>query len=79
MVIVQEHGSEQVTKLLQDLIELLICNTNRKIRPIFVIPHEKIREDVEDVVGYDESIVFITTPGQVISFSPFAVFDSIQC
>lgn len=33
--------------------------------PIFVIPHEKERENVEDVVGEDASIVFITTPGQV--------------
>ncbi|XP_057514219.1 photosynthetic NDH subunit of subcomplex B 1, chloroplastic [Actinidia eriantha] len=42
-----------------------IATAIRGIRPIFVIPHEKIREDVEDVVGYDESIVFITTPGQL--------------
>ncbi|CAI9113873.1 OLC1v1014567C1 [Oldenlandia corymbosa var. corymbosa] len=36
------------------------------IRPLFVIPHEKERENVEDVAGYDASIVFITTPGQVL-------------
>lgn len=35
------------------------------LKPVFVIPHEKIREDVEDVVGDDASIVFITTPGQL--------------
>ncbi|XP_051148080.1 photosynthetic NDH subunit of subcomplex B 1, chloroplastic [Andrographis paniculata] len=35
------------------------------LTPVFVIPHEKEREDVEEVVGYDASIVFITTPGQL--------------
>lgn len=35
------------------------------IRPLFVIPHERERENVEDVAGYDASTVFITTPGQV--------------
>ena len=30
-----------------------------------MIPHEKVREDVEEVVGNDASIVFVTTPGQV--------------
>lgn len=35
------------------------------MKPLFVIPHEKIREDVEEHVGEDASIVFITTPGQV--------------
>ncbi|GKV26963.1 hypothetical protein SLEP1_g36172 [Rubroshorea leprosula] len=38
------------------------------IRPVFVIPHEKERENVEDVVGEDASIVFITTPGQLAAF-----------
>lgn len=38
---------------------------NSGVRPVFVIPHEKVREDVEEEVGYDASIVFITTPGQV--------------
>ncbi|PON89296.1 Photosynthetic NDH subunit of subcomplex B [Trema orientale] len=37
----------------------------REIRPVFVIPHEKEREDVEYVVGFDASIVFTTTPGQL--------------
>ncbi|KAH6821190.1 NDH-dependent cyclic electron flow 1 [Perilla frutescens var. hirtella] len=32
---------------------------------LFVIPHEKERENVEDVVGEDASIVFITCPGQL--------------
>ncbi|MQL75552.1 hypothetical protein Taro_007913 [Colocasia esculenta] len=35
------------------------------VRPVFVIPHEKEREDVEEVIGEDSSIVFITTPGQL--------------
>ncbi|KAL2242762.1 UNVERIFIED_CONTAM: Photosynthetic NDH subunit of subcomplex B 1, chloroplastic [Sesamum indicum] len=35
------------------------------LTPVFVIPHEKERENVEDVVGDDASIVFITTPGQL--------------
>ncbi|KAL3528979.1 hypothetical protein ACH5RR_008301 [Cinchona calisaya] len=35
------------------------------LRPLFVIPHERERENVEDIVGYDASIVFITTPGQL--------------
>lgn len=38
---------------------------NRGIKPVFVIPHEKEREDVEDAVGEYASIIFITTPGQV--------------
>uniref|UniRef100_A0A0F7GZF4 NAD(P)H dehydrogenase subunit 48 n=1 Tax=Melianthus villosus TaxID=377280 RepID=A0A0F7GZF4_9ROSI len=33
-------------------------------RPVFVIPHEKERENVEEVIE-DASIVFITTPGQL--------------
>ncbi|XP_041989591.1 photosynthetic NDH subunit of subcomplex B 1, chloroplastic-like [Salvia splendens] len=35
------------------------------LTPLFVIPHEKERENVEYVVGDDASIVFITTPGQL--------------
>lgn len=30
-----------------------------------MIPNEKERENVEEIVGDDTSIVFITTPGQV--------------
>lgn len=37
----------------------------RGVRPIFVIPHEKERENVEEIIGEDASIVFITTPGQL--------------
>ncbi|KAK4485817.1 hypothetical protein RD792_008464 [Penstemon davidsonii] len=42
-----------------------ITSVIRGLTPIFVIPHEKVREDVEEVVGDDASIVFITTPGQL--------------
>ncbi|XP_062089988.1 photosynthetic NDH subunit of subcomplex B 1, chloroplastic [Humulus lupulus] len=37
----------------------------REFRPVFVIPHEREREDVEYAVGDDASIVLITTPGQL--------------
>nr|CAD1831948.1 unnamed protein product [Ananas comosus var. bracteatus] len=39
--------------------------SNRGLRPLFVIPHEKEREDVMEVAGEDSSILFITTPGQL--------------
>ncbi|KAK2986499.1 hypothetical protein RJ640_021374 [Escallonia rubra] len=42
-----------------------ITKAIRGVRPVFVIPHEKERENVEDVVGEDASIVFISTPGQL--------------
>ncbi|GFP93543.1 hypothetical protein PHJA_001498700 [Phtheirospermum japonicum] len=42
-----------------------IASVIRGLKPVFVIPHEKERENVEDVVGDDASIVFITTPGQL--------------
>lgn len=41
---------------------------NRDFKPVFVIPHEKERENVEEIVGDDTSIVLITTPGQVCVF-----------
>lgn len=37
----------------------------RGVTPVFVIPHENIRDDVEEIVGDETSIVFITTPGQL--------------
>ncbi|KAG7597201.1 hypothetical protein ISN44_As06g015960 [Arabidopsis suecica] len=37
----------------------------RGFKSVFVIPHEKERENVEDFVGDDTSMVFITTPGQL--------------
>lgn len=42
-----------------------IAEAVRGFRPVFVIPHDKVREDVEEVVGNDASIVFVTTPGQL--------------
>ena len=47
------------------LMEILMAHANSAVKPLFVIPHERERENVEDVVGYDANIVFITTPGQV--------------
>ncbi|KAK1400222.1 Photosynthetic NDH subunit of subcomplex B 1 chloroplastic [Heracleum sosnowskyi] len=42
-----------------------IASTIRGLRPVFVIPHEKVREDVEEIIGEEASIVFISTPGQL--------------
>ncbi|OVA11995.1 hypothetical protein BVC80_8165g4 [Macleaya cordata] len=42
-----------------------IAKAIRGVKPVFVIPHEKERDDVEEVVLDDASIVFITTPGQL--------------
>lgn len=42
-----------------------IAQAFREVTPVFVIPHEKLREDVEEIVGDETSIVFITTPGQL--------------
>ncbi|KAJ9189907.1 hypothetical protein P3X46_001155 [Hevea brasiliensis] len=42
-----------------------ITDNIRGFKPLFVIPHEKERENVEEIVGDDTSIVFITTPGQL--------------
>jgi hypothetical protein len=43
---------------------------DKGLKPLFVIPHEKHREDVEEIVGDDTNIMFITTPGQVGSCMP---------
>ena len=40
----------------------------RDVTPLFVIPHEKERENVEEIFSEDASIVFITTPGQVLKY-----------
>ncbi|CAJ2656467.1 unnamed protein product [Trifolium pratense] len=42
-----------------------ISDAVRDFTPLFVIPHEKERENVEEIVGEDSSIIFITTPGQL--------------
>ncbi|XP_042432611.1 photosynthetic NDH subunit of subcomplex B 1, chloroplastic-like [Zingiber officinale] len=45
----------------------------RVVKPLFVIPHEKVREDVEEVVGDDTHIFFITTPGQLAALVDDAI------
>ncbi|KAD5507756.1 hypothetical protein E3N88_15459 [Mikania micrantha] len=42
-----------------------ITNSIRGVKPLYVIPHEKERENVEEIVGDDANIIFITTPGQL--------------
>ncbi|KAK7294022.1 hypothetical protein RJT34_16905 [Clitoria ternatea] len=42
-----------------------IADALREVTPLFVIPHEKERENVEEIYWEDASIVFITTPGQM--------------
>ncbi|KAG6510511.1 hypothetical protein ZIOFF_028535 [Zingiber officinale] len=46
---------------------------NRGVKPLFVIPHEKVIEDVEEVVGDDTHILFITTPGQLAALVDDAI------
>ncbi|KAL6644177.1 hypothetical protein ACP70R_015785 [Stipagrostis hirtigluma subsp. patula] len=38
---------------------------DKGLKPLFVIPHEKHRDDIEEIVGEDTNIMFITTPGQL--------------
>ncbi|CAI9283668.1 unnamed protein product [Lactuca saligna] len=45
-----------------------ITNSIRGVKPVYVIPHEKERENVEEIVGDDTNIIFITTPGQLAAF-----------
>ncbi|KAL7599560.1 hypothetical protein Lser_V15G21201 [Lactuca serriola] len=45
-----------------------ITNSIRGVKPVYVIPHEKERENVEEIVGDDANIIFITTPGQLAAF-----------
>lgn len=61
----QSKGDPDSLLPIQVWAEIAEAVTYRGVRPIFVIPHEKIREDVEEEVGWDASIVFITTPGQL--------------
>lgn len=42
-----------------------ISKSIRGAKPVYVIPHEKEREEVQEVAGKDSSIVHITTPGQL--------------
>ncbi|KAG6529029.1 hypothetical protein ZIOFF_011221 [Zingiber officinale] len=54
-------------------IYILLAYGNRGVKPLFVIPHEKVREDVEEVVGDDTHILFITTPGQLAALVDDAI------
>ena len=45
----------------------------RGVKPLYVIPHEKERENVEEIIGDDTNMIFITTPGQVWNFPQFTV------
>ncbi|WCJ40378.1 NDH-dependent cyclic electron flow 1 [Euphorbia peplus] len=42
-----------------------IADSIREFTPLFVIPHEKERENIEEFLGEDTNIVLITTPGQL--------------
>ncbi|XP_062195984.1 photosynthetic NDH subunit of subcomplex B 1, chloroplastic-like [Phragmites australis] len=42
-----------------------ISSDDKGLKPLFVIPHEKHREEIEEIVGEDTNILFITTPGQL--------------
>ncbi|KAG6525934.1 hypothetical protein ZIOFF_015907 [Zingiber officinale] len=55
------------------IIYILLACGNRGVKPLFVIPHEKVREDVEEVVGDDTHILFITTPGQLAALVDDAI------
>lgn len=48
--------------------------SNSGFKPVFVIPHAKERENVEEIIyNEDIGIVLITTPGQVsVIFQPFS-------
>ncbi|XP_042432632.1 photosynthetic NDH subunit of subcomplex B 1, chloroplastic-like [Zingiber officinale] len=55
-----------------EIVKGLACG-NRGVKPLFVIPHKKVREDVEEVVGNDTHILFITTPGQLATLVDDAI------
>uniref|UniRef100_A0A2P2JM10 Photosynthetic NDH subunit of subcomplex B 1ic n=3 Tax=Rhizophora mucronata TaxID=61149 RepID=A0A2P2JM10_RHIMU len=59
----QSQGDTE--SLLPIIIWAQIAEAIRGFKPVFVIPHEKERDNVEEIVGEDASIVFITTPGQL--------------
>ncbi|KAG0523379.1 hypothetical protein BDA96_07G118500 [Sorghum bicolor] len=42
-----------------------ISSGDKGLKPLFVIPHEKHRDEIEEEVGEDANILFITTPGQL--------------
>ncbi|GFZ17246.1 NDH-dependent cyclic electron flow 1 [Actinidia rufa] len=57
--------SRKLKEVVEEKYKSVGAAKGKGVQPIFVIPHEKLREDVEDVVGYDDSIVFITIPEQL--------------
>ncbi|XP_073001779.1 photosynthetic NDH subunit of subcomplex B 1, chloroplastic [Typha latifolia] len=61
----QSKGDSDSLLPIQFWAEIAKEISNIGIKPLFVIPHEKEREDVEEIVGEDSSILFITTPGQL--------------
>ena len=50
---------------MSDIIRLFGSSGDKGLKPLFVIPHEKHRDEIEEEVGEDTNILFITTPGQV--------------
>jgi len=50
-----------------------IVKSIRGAKPVYVIPHEKLREDVEEIAGEDSAIILVTTPGQLAAL----ISDSI--
>ncbi|KAH9603303.1 hypothetical protein KSS87_004159 [Heliosperma pusillum] len=57
--------SRKVKEVVEAKYQSAGVEKGKGVTPLFVIPHEKVREDVEEVVGDDTSIVFITTPAQL--------------
>ncbi|KAL8139342.1 hypothetical protein V2J09_005363 [Rumex salicifolius] len=54
-----------IDSLLPIEIWSMIAKEIREFTPVFVIPHENVREDVEEIIGENAKIMFITTPGQL--------------
>ncbi|KAK3121439.1 hypothetical protein QOZ80_8BG0653210 [Eleusine coracana subsp. coracana] len=48
-----------------EIVKGISSEGDKGLKPLFVIPHERHREDVEEIVGDDANILFITTPGQL--------------
>ncbi|CAM0911557.1 unnamed protein product [Alopecurus aequalis] len=46
-------------------IDKEISSGGNGLRPLFVMPHEKHREEIEEMVGKETSYLIITTPGQL--------------
>uniref|UniRef100_A0A0D9X673 Photosynthetic NDH subunit of subcomplex B 1, chloroplastic n=1 Tax=Leersia perrieri TaxID=77586 RepID=A0A0D9X673_9ORYZ len=55
-------------EIYRDVKKLMVClgsSEGSGLKPLFVIPHQKHREEVEEIVGKETNILFITTPGQL--------------